>query len=174
MMPCAMVSFFWGWMLRLKISLSLTCIPTSMVFRGSSAGKESTYNAGDPCLIPGSGRSPAEGIGYPLLCSWASLVAQMVKNLPAMQETWVQSLGWEDCLEEGMATHSSILTWRIPMDRKTWQATVHGAPKSQTWLRLNTIQYSTNKHIQELLSIFSIRVLEIKHFFFPKLSCCCC
>ena len=52
--------------------------------------------------------------GYPLQYSWASLVAQLVKNLPAMQETWVQSLGWEDPLEKGKATHSSILAWRIP------------------------------------------------------------
>ena len=83
-------------------------------FPGSSAGKESTFNAGDPGSIPGSGRSPGEGIGYPLKYSWAFLVAQMVKNPPAMQETWVHSLGWEDPLEEGMATHSSILAWRIP------------------------------------------------------------
>ena len=54
------------------------------------------------------------------------MVAQMVKNLPAMWETWVQSLGWEDPLEEGMATHSSILAWRIPMDRGAWRATAHG------------------------------------------------
>ena len=65
-------------------------------------------------MIPGSGRSPGEGIGYPLQYSWASLVVQSVKNLPAMQETWVQSLGWEDPLEKGKATHSSILAWRIP------------------------------------------------------------
>ena len=58
----------------------------------------------------------------------------MVKNLPAMQETWVQSLGWEDPLEEGMATHSRILAWRIPIDRGAWQATVHGVTKSQTLL----------------------------------------
>ena len=57
---------------------------------------------------------PGEGIDYTLQYSWASLVAQMVKNLPAMQETWVQSLGWKDLLEEGMATHSNILSWRIP------------------------------------------------------------
>ena len=63
---------------------------------------------------------------------WASLLAQMVKNLPAMQETWVQSLGGEDPLGEGMATHSSILTWRIPMDRGAWQARVHGVTKSWT------------------------------------------
>ena len=67
-----------------------------MGFLGSSAGKESACNAGDSGSIPGSGRSPGEGIGYPLQYSWASLVAQMVKNPPAMQETWVQSLGWED------------------------------------------------------------------------------
>ena len=78
-------------------------------FPGSSAGKESAYNAGDINSIPGSGSSPGEGIGYPLQYSWASLVALMVKNPPAMRETWVRSLGWEDPLEEGMATHSSIL-----------------------------------------------------------------
>ena len=81
---------------------------------GSSCGKESSCNAGDPGLIPGSGKSPGEGIRYPLQYSWSSLVAQMVKNLPAMWETWVQSLGWEDSLEKEMATHSSILAWRIP------------------------------------------------------------
>ena len=62
-------------------------------FPGSSAGIESTWNAGDPGLIPGSGRSTGEGIGYPLQYSWAPLVAQMVKNLPSMRETWVPSLG---------------------------------------------------------------------------------
>ena len=56
----------------------------------------------------------------------------MVKNPPVMRETWVQSLGWEDCLEEGMANHSCIVTWRIPMDRGAWQAIVHGVAKSQT------------------------------------------
>ena len=81
---------------------------------GSSAGKESSYNAGDPGLIPQVGRSPGEGIGYPLQYSWAFLVAQVVKNPPAMQETWVRSLGWEDPQEKGKATHSSNLAWRIP------------------------------------------------------------
>ena len=85
-----------------------------MGFPDSSVGKESTCNAGDPGLIPGLGRSAGKGIGYPLQYSWASLVAQLVKNLPAMWETWVQSLGWEDSLEKGKATHSSILAWRIP------------------------------------------------------------
>ena len=62
---------------------------------GSSVGKESTCNAEDSGSIPGSERSPGEGIGYPFQYSWAPLVTQMVKNLPAMQETWVLSLGWE-------------------------------------------------------------------------------
>ena len=71
--------------------------------------KKPTYNAGDSSSIPGSGTSAGEGIGYPLQYSWASQVAWMVKNLPAMTETRVQSPGWEDPLEKGMATHSSSL-----------------------------------------------------------------
>ena len=66
------------------------------------------------CLIPGPGRSAGEEIGYPLRYSWVSLVAQVVKNPPAMWETWVRYLGWEDPLEKEKATHSSILAWRIP------------------------------------------------------------
>ena len=69
-------------------------------------------------MISRSGSSPGEGIGYPSQYSWASLVAQTVKNPSEMWETWVRSLGWEDPLEKGMATQSSILAWRInPMDR---------------------------------------------------------
>ena len=75
-------------------------------FPDSSVGKESACNSGDPGLIPGSGRSAREGIGHPLQYSWASLVAQLVKNPPAMRETWDWSLGWEDPLEKGKATHS--------------------------------------------------------------------
>ena len=96
------------------ISIFVHVFSVYMGFPHSSVGKESTCNAGDPGSIPGLGRSPGEGIGYPLQYSWASLVAQLGKNLPAMWETWVQSLGWEDPLEKGMATHSSILAWRIP------------------------------------------------------------
>ena len=77
-------------------------------FPDSSVGKESACNAGDPSLIPGLGRSSVEGIDYPLQYSWASLVAQLVNNPPAIWETWVQSLGLEDPLEKGEATHSSI------------------------------------------------------------------
>ena len=76
-------------------------------------------------MIPGWGRSTREGIGYPLQYSWASLVAQLVKNPPAMWETWFKSLDWEDPLEKGMAIHSSILAWRIP-----W--TVYSCSQSST------------------------------------------
>ena len=83
-------------------------------FLDSSVDKESACNAGHPGSIPGLGRSAGEGIGYPLQYSWVSLVAQLVKNEPAVWETCVRSLGWEDPLEKGKATHSSILAWRIP------------------------------------------------------------
>ena len=78
-------------------------------------------------MIPGLGRSAGEGIGYPIQYSWVSLVAQLVKNPPAMQNTWARSLGWEDPLEKGMATHSSILDPCLenPMDRGVWRATVY-------------------------------------------------
>ena len=73
-------------------------------WNGGFPGKEPVCNAGDSGSIPGSGRSPGEGIGYPLQYFWASPVAQMVKNQPAVQETWVRSLGWEDPLEMGRAS----------------------------------------------------------------------
>ena len=81
-----------------------------MSFPDSSVGKESACNAGDPGSIPRMGRSAGEGIGYPLQYSWVSLVAQLVKNPPAIWETWVRSLSWEDPLEKGKATHFSTLT----------------------------------------------------------------
>ena len=112
----------------------ITCLKSHKRFPGSSGLKESTCNAGDPGLIPRSGRPPGEGIGYLLQYSWASLVVHMVKNMCAMWETWVQSLGWEDRLEEGMATHSNIIAWRIPTDRGAWWATDHGVTKSRTQL----------------------------------------
>ena len=71
---------------------------------------------------------------------WASLVAQTVKNSPAMWETWLQSLDWEDPLEEGMATHISIPAWKIPMDRGAWWATVHGVTESDRTERLSTVR----------------------------------
>ena len=83
-------------------------------FPESSVGKESICNAGDPGSFPGLGRCIGEEIGYPLQYSWASLVAQLVKNLLAVWETRLRSLGREDPLKKGKATHSSILAWRIP------------------------------------------------------------
>ena len=83
-------------------------------FPGSSTGKESACNGGDPALIPGLGRSSEERMGYPLQYSWASLVAQLIKNLSVVWETWINPWVGEDSLEKGGATHSSILAWRIP------------------------------------------------------------
>ena len=83
-------------------------------FPGGSDGKASDYNAGGPGSIPGLGRSSGEGNGNPLQYFWVSLVAQLVRNLPAMQEARVPSRDREDPLEKGKATHSSILAWRIP------------------------------------------------------------
>ena len=104
-----------------------------MGFPGGSASKESACNAGDPGSIPGSGRSPGEKIGYPLHFLGLPWCPDG-KESACKWEAWVQSLGWEDPLEEGMATHSSILAWRIPMDKGAWQVTVHGVTKSQTQL----------------------------------------
>ena len=87
----------------------------------SSVGKESACNAGGPGSIPGPGRSGGEGKGYQFQYPRASLVAQLVKNPSVMRETWVQSLGLEDPLEKGKATHSGSLAWRIP----------HGVTKSR-------------------------------------------
>ena len=100
-----------------------------------------------------------------------SLAAQMVKNPPAMQETWAQSLGWEDPLEEGMATHSSIPAWRFLMDREAWKVTVHGATQSDTTERINTyilagdseslLWLSLNQSLKILFSLkFRLYILE--------------
>ena len=102
------------WMKSYTLLLEVTDIAAVQYlikgFPDSSVGKESACNAGGPGLIPGLGRSAGEGIGYRLQYSWASLVAQLVKNPPAMRETWVWSLGWEDPLpKKGKAAHSRIL-----------------------------------------------------------------
>ena len=96
-----------------KFILISSGVTIELGFPGRPADKESTCSAGDPGSIPGSGRSPGEGIGCPLQYFWVFLVAQLVKNPPAMWETWVPSLGWEDLLEKGKATYSSILACRI-------------------------------------------------------------
>ena len=123
-LKCILISFspllrwvsYDGYQSWLKIELFLYVL----VFHDSSVGKESACNAGDPGLILGLGRSIGEGIGYLLQYYWASLIAQVAKNPPAMQETLVWFLGWEDPLEKGQATHSSIFgfllclsCWRI-------------------------------------------------------------
>ena len=116
-------------------------------------------------MIPGSERSTGEGIDYPLMYTWASLMAQLVKNLSAMWETWVQSLGWEDLLEKGKATHSSILAWRpgfypwvgkIPWRRERlptpvfWPGEFHGlySPKGRK-----------ESDITEQLSLFTFTII---------------
>ena len=104
--------------------------PVFLGFPCGSAGKESACNAGDPSLIPGSGRSAGEGIGYPLQYSWASLVVQLVKNLSAMRETWVLSLGWVPFPGEGKGYPLQYSGLENSMD-----STVHGVAKSQTQLR---------------------------------------
>ena len=88
----------------IKYNVLILGIPIYWLGFPGPAGKETTCNAGDHGLISGSGRSPAEVIGYPLQYSWASMVAQMVRNLPAMWETWIWSLDWEDSLEKVKAT----------------------------------------------------------------------
>ena len=105
-----------------------------MGFPGSSAGKESACNAGNPSLIPGTGRSPGEGRSYPLQYSWASLVAQLVKNLPAMLKTWVRSLGWEDPWRR-----ERLLTPVFWPGEFHGLYSLHGVAKSQT--RLSTFHF---------------------------------
>ena len=126
---------------RAKVTLSFTiflfaswtfCLENKTTF-----SQEPKYKPKCNLLIPGSGRSPGEGSGYPLQYSWASLVAQMVKNPPAMWETWVRSLGWEDPLEEVMAAHPSILAWRIPWTEKPgWSRSTSALMYSFPYLEL--------------------------------------
>ena len=99
-------------------------------------------NAGS---IPGSGRSPAERIGYPLQYSCPSLMSQMVKKPPVMKETWVQLLGWE-YLEESKETHSSILAWRIPCNRSPAGHSSWSPKESAMTEQLSIAQHRGNKH----------------------------
>ena len=125
-------------------------------FPGSSAGKESTCNAGDPGSTPESGRAPGEGIGCTLQCSWTSLVAQLVKNPPAIQETWVWSLDWEDSLER---------QW-LPTP-VFWPGEFHGqfhrVTKSRTWL--------SNFHFQFLSPLtMSLMIVSPQNLYVEILS----
>ena len=106
-------------------------------------------------------------------------MAQMIKNLPAMWETWVRSQGWEDPLEEGMATHSGILAWRIPMERGAWWATVQGVAKSWTRLSdkaqlhsvwLNKLLFSFKDSKNYLLLLFSRVLQKVEPFFLCPVS----
>ena len=115
-----MIIYFW---------VTISANPWAGIITNSSTGKESICNAGDPSLIPGLGRSAEEGIGYWLQYSWTSLVAQLAKNLPAMQETWVWPLGWEDPLGKGNGYPLQYTGLENSMDY-----IVHGVTKSQTWL----------------------------------------
>ena len=112
-------------------------------FPDSSVGKEFTFNSGDPGSIPGWRRSAGEGMGYLLQYSWASLVAQLVKNLPAVWETRVPSLGWEDPLEKGMATHSSILAHPLQYSglKNSMDYIAQGVEKSQTTKQLSQCHF---------------------------------
>ena len=104
-----------------------------------------------------------------MLYNGATLVAQTVKNPPAMRETWVQCLGWEDPLEEGTATHSSIVVWRAPMDRGAWQATIHRVTKSWTQLKqLISINLISLYKICKLAQVFDIANIRYNSSGNPK------
>ena len=114
-------------------------------FPDSSVGKESACNAGDPGLIPGSGRSPGEGIGYPLQYCWTSLVAQLVKNPPAMRETWVRSLGGKIPGEgKGYSLQYSGL-------ENSMDCIVHGVAKSWTDFHFQSSLLSYHSMLGKLL-----------------------
>ena len=115
-------------------------------FPGSSAGKESVCNAGGPGSIPGLGRGPGEGISYPLQYSLASLVAQLIKNLPAIQETWVQSLGWEDPLEEGWQLTPVFLPGESPWAEEPGGLQSMGCKESDTTEHVTLPWYNTIKN----------------------------
>ena len=109
-------------------------------FLDSSVGKESACNSGDSGLIPGSGRSAREGIGYPLQYSWASLAVQLVKNLPPMQETRDWSLGWEDPLEKGKTTHSVLWPGEFHRLYSPWV--------TKSWTRLSNFHFTSLHFLQ--------------------------
>ena len=114
-------------------------IPYIMVFLDNSVGKEYTCNEGDPGSFPVSGRSTGEGIGYPLQYSWVSIVAQLVKNLPAMLETWVQSLGWEDPLKKE----------RLPSP-VFWPEEFHSHGVAKSWTQLSDFHYIICFHLKNI------------------------
>ena len=120
--------------------------PVFLSFPGSSDNEDSACNVGDLGSVTGLGRFPAEGIGHPLQYSWASLAAQTMKNLPVMWETLVESLGWEDSLEESMATHSSILAWRIPWTEEPGGLQSMGSQKARHNWGTKHVHVHTHTH----------------------------
>ena len=131
-----------------------------LVFPDSSVGKESAWNAGDSSSIPGSGRSPGEGIGYPLQYCCISLVAQLVKSPPAMWQTLVQSLAWEDPLEKGKAIHSSILPGEFHGLYSPW-----GCKESVTtkWLSLSLSRLIHAEVWQKTTKFGKAIILQLKN-----------
>ena len=118
-------------------------------------------------LSPGRGSSPGEGIGYPLQYSWTSLVAQLVKNPPAMRETWVQSLGWEDLLEKRKATHSSILDCRIPRTVKRLSLSV----LSSAVCRISSLEHSEQDSLcsRKICTASPVKVEKVSFLRTPEL-----
>ena len=153
------------------VFIMLRYVP-SVGFPGSSDGKEYTCNAGNSGSIPGSGRSPEEGIGSALQYSWTSLVAQMVKNPPVMWETWVQSLGWEDPLEEGKATPPVFLPGESQGQGSLAGYSKWGRKEStqlNTSTRQSQISYNVNRIIQNLRELRRSHPLCFKYFSTPEL-----
>ena len=159
---CLLFFIFWCVSFNFNAEVVFAQVPLAN-FPHSAVGKEFTSNAGDPSLIPGSRRSPGEGIGYPLQCSWASLVAQLVKNLAAMWETWVWSLGREDPLEKGKATHSSILAWRI-VQSMGWQRVGHN------WVTFTSLSHWPKKIIWPSPKLRGLEIHAIYHKTMAKLQ----
>ena len=140
-------------------------------FPGSSVGKKSTCNARDHGSTPGSGRSPGEGIGYPLQYSWASLVAQTVKNLPAMQEAWVWSWVGNIPLEKGTATHYIILAWRISWKEEPGGLQSMGSQRaeqdwatfiSNSWVSQRILFYKISASYKFLVCMIRAPVWEVR------------
>ena len=127
---------------------------TYMGFPDDSVGKESSCNAGDPGSMPGWGRSPGEGRGCPLQYSWASLGAQLVKNPPAMWETWFRPLGWEDPLEKGKATQLTILAGKSQGERS-----LAGYSRKES----DTAEWLTSRFTSWITETFSVQQKLTQH-----------
>ena len=143
-------ALFWG----VQCFPNIYCLAqliTVRGFAGSSAGEESTCNAEDPAWIPGLGSSLGDEIGYPLQYSWASHIpggSDSKESSCSVGDLDWTSLVWEDALEESMATHSSILAWRMPMDKGAWWATIHAVAELDTTEWVSTTNGESNSCCQ--------------------------